>query len=57
MKNNINRILSKDLNDVQIFIKKNDPKNLIIPISEILLNLKHVGISKSLHAYFLQLQV
>ena len=48
MKNNINRILSKDLNDVQIFIKKNDPKNLIIPISEILLNLKHIGILKSL---------
>lgn len=48
MKNNKNRILSKNLNDVQIFIKKNDPKNLIIPISEILLNLKYVGISKSL---------
>ena len=48
MVNNVKRIISKNLNDIQIFIKKNDPKNLIIPLSEILLNLKKTGISKSI---------
>lgn len=48
MNNNKNRIISKNLNEIQIFIKKNDPKNIIIPLSEILLNLKNKNISKSL---------
>lgn len=48
MKNNKSKIISKDLNAIQVFIKKNDPKNIIIPLSEILLNLNNKNISKSL---------
>ena len=47
MDNNKSKLLSKNLNDIQEFIRKDDHKNIIIPVSEILLNLKKVGISKS----------
>ena len=48
MKNNKSRLISKNLNDINKIITKKDPKNVIIPLSEILLNLKNKGLSKSL---------
>lgn len=48
MTNNKSRILSKNLNDINKIITPKDPKNVIIPLSEILLNLKNKGLSKSL---------
>ena len=47
MNNNKARMLSKNLNDIQLFIKNDDPRDLIIPFSEILLNLKCPNLSKS----------
>ena len=48
MKNNKSKMLSKNLNYIKHFIKPEDNKNIIIPISEIALNLYNKGISKSL---------
>ena len=48
MDNNKNKMLSQNLNYIQQFIKENDNKNIIIPLSEIALNLKKIGLSKSL---------
>ena len=46
MKNNKDRLLSKNLDSINQFIKINDDKNVIIPLSEILeifLNLKSIS--------------
>lgn len=47
MKNNKPRMISKNLNAIQIYLKEDDPRDLIIPLSEILLNLKCPNLSKS----------
>jgi len=48
MNNNINKIITKNLNNINKFIKEDDHDNLIIPLSEILLNLKKKHLLKSL---------
>lgn len=48
MKNNKSKIISNNLTDIKKIITKHDPKEVIIPLSEILVNLKHKGLSKSL---------
>ena len=48
MENNKNRLLSKNLDNINQFIKNADDKNIIIPLAEILENIKNKGISKSL---------
>ena len=47
MKNNKKRMLTENLTDIQEFMKRDDPSIIIIPLSEILLNLKRKNISKS----------
>ena len=48
MENNKNRLLSKNLDNINQFIKNADDKNIIIPLAEILENIKNKGLSKSL---------
>ena len=48
MKNNQNRILSPNLDAINLFIKNADDKNIIIPLAEILENIKNPGLSKSI---------
>uniref|UniRef100_A0A6C0EJ97 Uncharacterized protein n=1 Tax=viral metagenome TaxID=1070528 RepID=A0A6C0EJ97_9ZZZZ len=48
MKNNENRILSPNLDGINPFIKNADDKNIIIPLAEILENIKNPGLSKSI---------
>lgn len=48
MKNNKARMLTKRIRYIRPFIHKNDPKDIIIPMSEILHNLQRGGQSKSL---------
>ena len=47
MKNNKDRLLSKNLDSINQFIKINDDKNVIIPLSEILENILKPGMSIS----------
>ena len=48
MKNHRKNLLTKNLNNIQFYLKKNDNKNIIIPLSEIYLNLKRTSMSISL---------
>jgi len=48
MTNNKGRMITKNLDFIQPFIHNHDNKNIIIPLSEIGLNLQQKGLSKSL---------
>ena len=48
MKNHKKNLLTKNLNIIQHYLKEDDNKNIIIPLSEIYHNLKRKSISKSL---------